>query len=57
MRPDASEVMRLVSDATALREATGWAPGVTLHEGLEGTVAWFSDPQNLARYRTDRFVL
>ena len=25
--------------------------------GLEGTVAWFSDPQNLARYRTDRFVL
>jgi UDP-glucose 4-epimerase len=57
MRPDASEVMRLVSDATALREATGWAPDVTLREGLEGTVAWFSDPRNLARYRTDRFVL
>jgi hypothetical protein len=30
---------------------------VTLREGLEGTVAWFSDPQNLARYHTDRFVL
>jgi NAD dependent epimerase/dehydratase len=57
MRPDASEVMRLVSDATALREATGWAPGVTLRDGLEGTVAWFANPQNLARYRTDRFVL
>ena len=30
---------------------------MTLREGLEGTVAWFTDPQNLARYRTDRFVL
>ena len=34
MRPDASEVMRLVADATALRDATGWAPSVTLREGL-----------------------
>jgi NDP-hexose 4,6-dehydratase len=57
MRPDTSEVMRLVSDATALRDATGWTPKVVLRDGLAGTVAWFSDPQNLARYRTDRFVL
>jgi NDP-hexose 4,6-dehydratase len=57
LRPDTSEVMRLVSDAAALREATGWAPRVALREGLAGTVAWFSDPRNLARYRTDRFVL
>ena len=57
MRPDASEVMRLVADATALRDATGWAPAVSLRDGLAGTVAWFSDPHNLARYRTDRFVL
>jgi len=56
-RPDASEVMRLVADATALREATGWAPAVALREGLGGTVAWFADPENLGRYRTDRFVL
>jgi NDP-hexose 4,6-dehydratase len=57
MRPDASEVMRLVADATALRDATGWGPSVTLRDGLHGTIAWFSDPANLARYRTDRFVL
>jgi NAD dependent epimerase/dehydratase len=56
-RPDASEVMRLVADATALRDATGWAPEVPLRDGLAGTVAWFADPDNLARYRTDRFVL
>ena len=57
LRPDKSEVLRLVADATALRDGTGWAPKVTLRDGLTGTVAWFSDPQNLARYRTDRFVL
>ena len=57
MRPDASEVMRLVSDATALRDATGWTPTMALRDGLASTVAWFADPQNLARYRTDRFVL
>jgi NAD dependent epimerase/dehydratase len=57
LRPDASEVMRLVSDATALRDATGWAPGMPLRDGLAATVAWFSDPENLAHYRTDRFVL
>lgn len=57
LRPDDSEVMRLVSDAAALREATGWAPRVTLADGLAQTVAWFSDSTNLARYRTDRFVV
>jgi UDP-glucose 4-epimerase len=57
VRPDASEVMRLVSDASALRESTGWTPAVTLRDGLAGTVEWFADPANLVRYRTDRFVL
>jgi hypothetical protein len=28
-----------------------------LRDGLAGTVTWFSDPANLARFRTDRFVL
>lgn len=57
LRPEDSEVMRLVSDASALHEATGWAPRVALRDGLAATVAWLSDPLNLARYRTDRFVL
>lgn len=57
LRPDTSEVMRLVSDATALRDATGWTPAVALRDGLAGTIEWFADPRNLARYQTDRFVL
>ena len=57
MRPDTSEVMRLVCDATALHDATGWAPRLSLREGLEETVAWFKNPENVAGYHTGRFVL
>lgn len=53
VRPADSEVMRLVCDASRLRAATGWAPGHSLEEGLEHTIAFFRDPANLARYKTD----
>lgn len=52
IRPAASEVMRLVADATRLRTATGWAPGHDLEQGLVRTIAFFRDPANLARYKT-----
>ncbi|MGK5734121.1 SDR family NAD(P)-dependent oxidoreductase [Streptomyces sp. URMC 124] len=51
IRPAASEVMRLVCDATRLRTATGWAPAHTLEQGLAQTVAFFRDPLNLGRYK------
>ncbi|WP_338674902.1 SDR family NAD(P)-dependent oxidoreductase [Streptomyces sp. SCSIO 30461] len=53
IRPPASEVMRLVADASRLREATGWAPEHDLEQGLLKTVEFFRDPANLARYKTD----
>jgi UDP-glucose 4-epimerase len=56
LRPQASEVQRLVCDAGALRAATGWAPSVTLEEGIAATCRWFSESAHLARYRTTRFV-
>ncbi|MFH8815341.1 SDR family NAD(P)-dependent oxidoreductase [Streptomyces sp. NPDC017862] len=52
VRPAASEVMRLVADATRLRETTGWAPAHDLEDGLARTAAFFQDPANLARYKT-----
>ena len=52
MRPDASEVRRLVCDSSALRAATGWRPCVPLRQGLGVTAAWFLEPGNLARYKT-----
>jgi NAD dependent epimerase/dehydratase len=43
IRPEASEVLELRCDATRLREVTGWAPAVSLREGLERTVAWMRE--------------
>ncbi len=40
MRPPASEVQILLSDASVAREAIGWGPTISLHEGLERTIAW-----------------
>lgn len=52
LRPAGSEVMRLVCDATRLREATGWAPAYSLEDGLARTIDFFRDPAHLARYKT-----
>lgn len=52
LRPAASEVMRLVADASRLTAATGWQPAHTLEQGLAHTVEFFRDPANLARYKT-----
>ena len=57
LRPTESEVMRLLCDATRLREATGWTAQVDLDEGLRRTAEWFFRPDNLARYKTARFTL
>ena len=57
MRPEKSEVMRLVSDSTRLRGLTGWEPIHSLEIGLDATIDWFSKPSNLARYRTEMFNL
>ncbi|MBE0417162.1 MAG: SDR family NAD(P)-dependent oxidoreductase [Coriobacteriia bacterium] len=51
LRPDGSEVERLVSDNSLAREIAGWSPRVSLHEGLERTLEWFGDQRNLERYR------
>ncbi len=53
LRPDASEVMVLESDASVARELIGWQPTVSLEEGLRRTADWLR--QNLAHYRTDFF--
>jgi nucleoside-diphosphate-sugar epimerase len=51
LRPENSEVMRLVCDSTKLQKATDWRPQHTLADGLEATIEWFSDPANLAKYK------
>jgi nucleoside-diphosphate-sugar epimerase len=55
VRPDASEVQRLVCDASAARERLGWRPQVSLKAGLERTVEWIE--RNLQRYRPDVYAI
>lgn len=40
LRPDASEVLVLESDASQARQALGWTAKVSLEEGLARTAAW-----------------
>lgn len=54
LRPEKSEVERLCADASAAR-AMGWAPEVSLYEGLRTTVEWTRD--NLGAYKTDRYIV
>jgi UDP-glucose 4-epimerase len=41
LRPEASEVMCLLSDPAKARQKLGWQPSVSLEEGLALTAEWF----------------
>jgi nucleoside-diphosphate-sugar epimerase len=53
LRPEKSEVERLLGDNTKIRTLTGWAPMTSLDKGLRTTIDWFTDRDNLARYKTN----
>ncbi len=61
MRPGASEVERLCADNSRAQAWWGWRPerqgADGLREGMARTIEWFSDPDNLAMYRTGRYVV
>jgi len=47
IRPEKSEVQRLVCDYSKAHNLTGWKPRYTLEEGLEKTIDWFRENLNL----------
>ncbi|MDE6153226.1 MAG: SDR family NAD(P)-dependent oxidoreductase [Muribaculaceae bacterium] len=53
LRPSKSEVFRLCGDNSLITSLTDWRPQVSLEQGLKNTIEWFTDPENLARYKTD----
>ena len=53
LRPEPSEVMRLLSDHSLARERLGWKPEFSLDEGLEQTIAWVREHPEL--YRAGRY--
>lgn len=57
IRPGKSEVFRLWGDNTLLKELTGWMPQYNLKEGLEKTIDWFTNPDNLKKYKANLYNL
>ena len=53
LRPGKSEVFRLWCDNTKIRSLTGYEPKCDILTGLQETVAWFTRPENLAKYKPD----
>jgi NAD dependent epimerase/dehydratase len=51
IRPEKSEVNRLWCDNSLINELTGFEPQHTIKEGLQKTVEWFVNPDNLKKYK------
>ena len=47
VRPEKSEVQRLICDNSKAHKLTGWKPRYTLEEGLEKTIDWFRENLNI----------
>ena len=53
MRPEKSEVFRLWCDNKKINSLTGFEPQYDIRQGLQATIDWFTEPQNLAKYKVD----
>ena len=59
MRPANSEVERLWADNSKVKELFGWSPKYAgrdgLARGLQETINWFIEPENLKHFKSDIF--
>jgi dTDP-glucose 4,6-dehydratase len=55
VRPENSEVMRLISSPQLAGELLGWTPTVSLEDGLQRTIDWIAASRE--RFRTDQYVI
>jgi NAD dependent epimerase/dehydratase len=53
IRPQKSEVFRLWGDNSKIKALTGFSPAYSIEAGLEETIAWFLDKENLKKYKSD----
>lgn len=52
LRPAGSEVFRLCGDSSLITSLTDWRPRYDLEAGLRETVKWFTQKENLAKYKS-----
>jgi dTDP-glucose 4,6-dehydratase len=59
LRPEKSEVERLWADNSKAEKMTGWVPDYSGHAGLRRglteTINWFTNTENLEKYRTGAY--
>jgi NAD dependent epimerase/dehydratase len=53
LRPEKSEVERLFGSNQKIKELTNWKPDYTLESGIAETIQWFSNKENLSKYKAD----
>jgi len=53
IRPENSEVFRLLCDNSLIKELTGYKPEYSIEEGLKETIKWLTNKNNLAKYKAD----
>jgi NAD dependent epimerase/dehydratase len=57
LRPENSEVYRLLGSAQKLLQHTGWKPEINLYSGLKKTIDWFKISSNLTKYKHDKYTI
>jgi NAD dependent epimerase/dehydratase len=55
IRPEKSEVRRLLADNSKAKKILGWKPQYSLEEGLEQTIAWIAE--NIKEYKPETYTL
>ncbi|MCB2209924.1 GDP-mannose 4,6-dehydratase [bacterium] len=55
LRPEKSEVTRLISDNSKAKSVLGWAPEVDFRDGLTQTISWIN--QHLDLYTPEKYVI
>jgi NAD dependent epimerase/dehydratase len=55
LRPENSEVQRLIADNTFAKQRLAWSPRVSLEKGLAATIAWYKDHIHL--YQPGKYQL
>ena len=53
IRPEKSEVFRLCCDNSKIQNLTGFKSQVDIREGLQRTIDWFTNPNNLIHYKSE----
>lgn len=53
IRPEKSEVNRLLGSNEKIRRLTNWEPKYTFEMGISETIEWFKKPENIVKYKTD----